>query len=113
MLVDLLTYMLDGQAECTMHVCFQIQVCTTEGRATLFPDLKESISGKDIALVLLGDPAYPLLHWMMKAFPDNGRLSCEQKLFNYRLSKARIVVEHSYGRLKGRWRSRFVKETGC
>ena len=71
---------------------------------TLFPDLKESISGRDIPLVLLGDPAYPLLQWLMKAFPDNGRLSCEQKVFNYRLSKARVVVEHSYGRLKGRWR---------
>ena len=71
---------------------------------TLFPDVKESISGKDISLVLLGDPAYPLLQWLMKAFPDNGRLSCEQKLFNYRLSKAHVVVEHSYGRLKGRWR---------
>ena len=72
---------------------------------TLFPtDLKESISGRDIPLVLLGDPAYPLLQWLMKAFPDNGRLSCEQKVFNYCLSKARVVVEHSYGRLKGRWR---------
>ena len=40
----------------------------------------------------------------MKAFPDNGSLSCQQKTFNYRLSKARVVVEHSYGRLKGRWR---------
>ena len=70
----------------------------------LFPDLKESISGRDIPLVLLGDPAYPLLQWLMKAFPDNGRLSCEQKVFNYRLSRARVVVEHSYGRLKGRWR---------
>ena len=72
--------------------------------STLFPNLKESISGKDIPLVLIGDPAYPLLKWLMKAFPDNGRLSCEQKVFNYRLSRARVVVEHSYGRLKGRWR---------
>lgn len=40
----------------------------------------------------------------MKAFPDNGCLTHQQKTFNYRLSKARVVVEHAYGRLKGRWR---------
>ena len=40
----------------------------------------------------------------MKAFQDNGRLTSQQKLFNYRLSRARVVVEHAYGRLKGRWR---------
>ena len=40
----------------------------------------------------------------MKAFPDNGNLTRCEKRFNYRLSKARVVVEHTYGRLKGRWR---------
>ena len=39
----------------------------------------------------------------MKAFPDNGRLTSQQKLFNYCLSRARVVVEHAYGRFKGRW----------
>lgn len=34
----------------------------------------------------------------MKAFPDNGSLTWEQKTYNYRLSKARVVVEHAYGR---------------
>ena len=41
---------------------------------------------------------------LMKAFPNNGSLSSQQKMFNYRLSKARVVVEHAYGRLKGRRR---------
>ena len=45
---------------------------------TLFPDWKESIAGTDVPLVLLGDPAYSLLPWLMKAFPDNGHLSRQQ-----------------------------------
>ena len=52
---------------------------------------------------MLGDPAYPLLPWLMKGFPDNGNLTREKKRFNYRLSRARVVIEHTYGRLKGRW----------
>ena len=70
----------------------------------LLPDWTEQIAGRTIPLILLGDPAYPLLPWLMKAFPDNGNLTQQQKTFNYRLSKARVVVEHAYGRLKGRWR---------
>ena len=71
---------------------------------TLFRDWKMTICGQDIPLLVLGDPAYPLLPWVMKAYIDNGNLSPQQKRFNYRLSKARVVVEHAYGRLKGRWR---------
>ena len=71
---------------------------------TLFPDWTEKISGVDIPVVILGDPAYPLLRWVMKAFPDNGNLSHQQRKFNYCLSRARVIVEHSYGKLKGRWR---------
>ena len=70
----------------------------------LLPDWKEEIAGKEVPIVLLGDPSYPLLPWLMKAYPNNGRLTPEQKRYNYRLSKARVVVEHCYGRLKGRWR---------
>ena len=71
---------------------------------TLFPGWKKRIAGKEVPIVVLGDPAYPLLPWLMKAFPDNGRLTQQQKTFNFRLSSARVVVEHAYGRLKGRWR---------
>jgi len=71
---------------------------------TLLPNWRESVGGKEVPLVILGDPAYPLLPWLIKAFLDNGKLSRQQRAFNYRLSRARVIVEHAYGRLKGRWR---------
>ena len=46
---------------------------------TLFPEWKRTISGKEIPLLVLGDPAYPILTWLMKAFTDNGSLSRDQR----------------------------------
>ena len=55
-------------------------------------------------MYIVADPAYPLLPWLQKAFPRNAGLTQHQKRFNTCLSKARFVVEHAFGRLKGRWR---------
>ena len=55
-------------------------------------------------MVVLGDPAYPSLPWLMKPFPETLCITATEKLFNYRQSRARMVVENSFGRLKGRWR---------
>lgn len=71
---------------------------------TLFPEWTKTIAQEEIPLVVLGDPAYPLLPWVMKPYIDNGHLFRDQRRFNYRLSRARVVVEDAYGRLKGRWR---------
>ena len=46
----------------------------------------------------------PLLPWIMKPYSDTGRLSRQESVFNYRLSRARVVTENAFGRLKGRWR---------
>ena len=73
-------------------------------KGVLFPNSKVSYHGVDVPLMIIGDPAYPLLPWLMKPYSDTGRLTREQLNFNYQLSRARNVVENAYGRLKGRWR---------
>ncbi|XP_070571964.1 uncharacterized protein [Ptychodera flava] len=78
----------------------------------LFPNTTENISGVDVPLVLLGDPANPLLPNLMKPFSDNGRLTPEQNQYSKRLSSARIVIENAFGRAKGRWRC-LLKRNDC
>lgn len=41
---------------------------------------------------------------IMVPFRDNGRLTREEKTFNFKLSSNRIVIEHTYGIVKGRFR---------
>ena len=69
-----------------------------------FPAARKRIQGTDIPVVVLGDAAYPLLPWLMKPFVHNFSLTVDQEYFNDRHSKARMVVENAFGRLKGRWR---------
>ena len=55
-------------------------------------------------LVVLGDPAYPLMSWLIKPYLENSGTTPKERYFNYRQSRARMVVENAFGRLKGRWR---------
>ena len=71
----------------------------------LWADLTEQKTIPPIAKdpFILGDSAFQFQAWLMKPF-TNAVLTPQQHYFNYRLSRARMVTEDAYGRLKRRWR---------
>ena len=64
----------------------------------------ELVQGQNLQPFLIGDSAYPLLPFLIKPFSFSLSLTSRQKKCNYRLSRARVVVEIAFGRLKARWR---------
>ncbi|XP_054591109.2 uncharacterized protein [Nothobranchius furzeri] len=81
-------------------------------RGNLFPDHSIQIAGVDFGYCILGESAYPLQDWLLKPFTDTGRLTEQQLLYNKKFSRARVVVENAFGRLKGRWRC-LLKRNDC
>ena len=69
----------------------------------IIPQIGKDIGGVTVSPLILGDSAFPFKPWLMKPF-TNAVLTPVQSNFNYRLSRARMVVECAYGQLKGRWR---------
>lgn len=56
-----------------------------------------------VPYVIVGDPAYPLLHWLIKGY-WGAQSDASKQIFNERLSASRVQVEIALGRLKARWR---------
>lgn len=51
---------------------------------------------KNIPFLLVGDEAFPLKSYLMKPYP-NRNLDLTQRIFNYRLSRVRRIVENVFG----------------
>lgn len=56
----------------------------------------------------VGDGAYPLMEHLLKPYPGH-QLSASQRLFNKRLSRARLVVECAFGKLYQKWQIFYTK----
>jgi hypothetical protein len=53
---------------------------------------------------LLGDSGHPITDFLITSFDDRGRMNHLRRSFNERFSRARTIVEHMFGQVKGRWR---------
>ncbi|XP_057819015.1 protein ALP1-like [Cryptomeria japonica] len=60
-----------------------------------------SLGGFDMREYIIGDGAYPLLPWLI--VPFSGETTDDQRLFNYKLSYTRNVVERAFAKLRSTW----------
>ena len=66
------------------------------------PPCRAKILDEEVPVFIIGDPAYPLMPYLMKEYAGGGTNSHEQ-YFGYRLCSARNVIECAFGRLKARF----------
>jgi hypothetical protein len=88
--------------------------CGIFNDSNLEPSLREGTLGlpapaplphddRDTPYFMVGDDAFPLRTYMVKPYPHRLQTH-DERIFNYRCSRARRVVENAFGILAGRFR---------
>lgn len=73
----------------------------------------KNLRGTDIPMhyVFVGDEAFPLKMYLLRPY-NRKDLQHAERIFNYRLSRARRVIENTFGILLSRWQI-LSKTIGC
>ena len=100
MYVDVGAYGADSDArifrECALYHALE------QDKAGLPPDGPLPGGDTDVPYFLVGDDSFALRGWIMK--PHSKReMTAAQLIFNYRLSRARRIVENTFGILANRY----------
>lgn len=68
------------------------------------PPEKINPNKSELPFVLVGDEAFALSSYLMKPYARRNTLNLKERVFNYRLSRARRVVECTFGIMSAVWR---------
>lgn len=90
----------DGDANVFSRSTFGSEILTGGNSLNFPPDAM--LQNEETPYFLVGDDAFPLTSRIMKPYSGNN-LTNEQKMFNYRLSRARRTIENAFGILVKRW----------
>ncbi|XP_069766984.1 uncharacterized protein [Narcine bancroftii] len=74
-----------------------------EGQANLPPPEPFPAGDQDVPYFLVGDDASTLRTWMLKPYSEC-QMTHAERIFNYRLSRSRLIVENIFGILANRFR---------
>ena len=82
------------------------------GQFNVPPPSKISDERPSIPYMLVADAAFPMTNFLTKPYSSRSGISQENKVFNYRLSRARRCIENAFGILASRFRI-FRKPIKC